>query len=194
MTARLIDFPKNAQRVVSDPDLAELAKSGDRTAFTELVRRHQKLVRGMMRRLTNGHSADADDISQAAFLRAWTQIGSYSGGQFKSWMCSVAYREFLQAHRKDKAAQRIVEASTAEIVTVSEYPRAGIKHDIQRALASLSEEQRIAVVLCVSAGLTHAEASQATGWPLGTVKSHVSRGKLALQKSLVDYDVVQKER
>ena len=173
----------------TDLHLANRAAKGDRRAFGELVRRHQATVRGMMRRLAGGHQADADDLSQSAFLRAWMQIGTYSGGQFRSWLCTIAYREFLQAHRKGKAQKRIIDA--AKVLSFGQYQAAinGSRHDLDRALANLPDEQRIAIILCVSAGMSHGEAAIATGWPLGTVKSHVARGKTALQASLSDYDV-----
>ncbi|MEL7130273.1 MAG: sigma factor-like helix-turn-helix DNA-binding protein, partial [Pseudomonadota bacterium] len=47
--------------------------------------------------------------------------------------------------------------------------------------------QRVAVTLCLGAGLSHAEAALATGWPLGTVKSHVTRGRAELRKLLSSY-------
>ena len=56
--------------------------------------------------------------------------------------------------------------------------------DLDRALKTLPENQRICVVLCVAAGLSHSEAARATGFPLGTVKSHVGRGVAALREQL----------
>lgn len=187
MTAQLIKLPQGRTRVEPDPDLAELAAKGDRAAFSELVRRHQGLVRGMMRRLTGGHQADADDLGQAAFMKAWTQIGSYSGGTFKSWLCAIAFREFLQATRKTKARARIADAVQTITAGQVEAANSGLKRDMDEALTRLPEHQRIAVVLCISAGLSHGEVARITGWPLGTVKSHVTRGRVALQASLIDY-------
>ena len=173
----------------TDLYLAGRAAKGDRKAFGELVRRHQSTIRGMMRRLTCGHQADADDLSQSAFLRAWAQIGTYSGGQFRSWLCTIAYREFLQRRRKGQSQQRIVDA--AKVLSFGKYQAAlnGVGHDLDKALASLPEEQRIAIILCVSAGMSHSEVAWATGWPIGTVKSHVARGKTALKTRLSDYAV-----
>jgi RNA polymerase sigma factor (sigma-70 family) len=56
--------------------------------------------------------------------------------------------------------------------------------DLQRALAQLSDAERQAIVLCHGAELSHAEAAQVLGWPLGTVKTHVLRGKEKLRASL----------
>ena len=189
MTAKLIEFPTGRQNVDSDPDLAAKAADGDRRAFGELVRRHQVTVRGMMRRLTKGHQADADDLAQATFLRAWTQIGGYAGGTFRGWICAIAYREFLQRRRKQVAEQKTSDA--VHVLADGQFQPAnhGAKQDLNAALARLPEAQRVAIILCVGAGLSHSEISLATGWPLGTVKSHIVRGKQALRELLSDYGV-----
>lgn len=166
----------------SDPDLAALAVRGDRTAFAELVSRHQGKVRGMMRRLS-GSAADGDDLAQVAFVTAWEKISTYSGGRFQSWVCAIAYRCFLQAKRREKP-QVPLDAATEQ--TAPEAP-VGLKQDLSSALNQLSEPQRLLVVLCTQAGLTHAEASRLLDWPLGTVKSHHLRGTWRLRELLSDY-------
>ncbi|MEM9668805.1 MAG: RNA polymerase sigma factor [Pseudomonadota bacterium] len=188
MVAELIEFPlkRSKSRLTSDPDLAAKALAGDSSAFEELVRRHQGTVRGMLLRLS-GNATDADDLAQATFLKAWTQLSSYAGGQFRSWLCTIAYREFLQDVRGQKSRRNLHEKVEAEDVAFAPTDTMGITHDLERALEKLPENQRIAVTLCVGAGLSHSEAAIATGWPLGTVKSHVNRGKNALKKLLVEY-------
>ena len=166
----------------TDPDLAADAARGNDGAFAELVRRHQARVRGMCRRLA-ATSGDADDIAEATFLTAWQKIGTYAGGTFAAWICTICYREFLQVRRRQR--QEIEFDETAEIIPF-DRPMAdtGDKMDLSRALAKLPEAQRICVTLCVAASLSHREAAEATGWPLGTVKSHVTRGVAALRKHL----------
>ncbi len=166
--------------VQSDPDLASAAQDGNEAAFAELVRRHQARVRGMARRLA-GSPADGDDIAQAAFLTAWRKITTYSGGNFRSWLCTICYREFLQARRKrTEQAQERDDDRLADIDTSATL--AGDRIDLARALATLPDQQRICVVMCVAAGLSHREICEATGWPLGTIKSHVTRGVAALRQ------------
>ncbi|KCZ93845.1 ECF subfamily RNA polymerase sigma factor [Hyphomonas johnsonii MHS-2] len=166
----------------TDPDLAADAARGSDTAFAELVRRHQARVRGMSRRLT-GSASDGDDIAQATFLTAWQKIATYAGGTFSAWICMICYREFLQVRRRQRPEIELDE--TAEIIPFDRsVPDAGDKLDLSRALAKLPEAQRICVTLCVAAGLSHREAAEATGWPLGTIKSHVNRGVAALRKHL----------
>lgn len=173
--------------MISDIDLAHQAASGDEAAFETLVRRYQGNVRGLCRRLTR-HSAEADDVAQATFLMAWRKIGAYRGGSFKSWICTIAYREFLQARRKKK-----FEVEFDEQVHVLGFDslaaRLPQQMDLDRGLRLLPENQRICVVLCVASGMSHSEAAAATGFPLGTVKSHVNRGVAALRKQLASEHV-----
>jgi len=172
----------------SDEELVALViATQDRNAFGELVRRHQSLVRSMLARMC-GNRALADDLAQDAFIRAFTKIAGYSGkGSFKSWLCSIAYREFLMARRKREAADRALERLTSEQVEDSAKPRdAGSIVDLDRALKALSEEERSAVVLCYACGMSHSEAAETLGAPLGTVKSWVNRGRDKLKERLGD--------
>ena len=165
-----------------DTTLAQEAASGQEAAFETLVRRYQGTVRGLTRRLA-ARPVEADDLAQAAFLTAWRKIGSYRGGSFKAWLCTIAYREFLQARRKQKPEVEFDEG--AHIIAFDASAARMADHlDLDRALKTLPENQRICVVLCVAAGLSHSEAATATGFPLGTVKSHVGRGVAALRKQL----------
>ena len=166
----------------SDTDLAYDAASGQEAAFETLVRRYQGTVRGLTRRLA-ARPVEADDLAQAAFLTAWRKIGSYRGGAFKAWLCTIAYREFLQARRKQKPEVEFDEGAHVIAFDVS-ATRMADHIDLDRALKTLPENQRICVVLCVAAGLSHSEAASATGFPLGTVKSHVGRGVAALREQL----------
>ena len=169
----------------SDEELVALVVAPkDRAAFGELVARHQGVVRGMLRRLTRD-AALADDLAQDAFLRAFQKCASYRGeGGFKSWLCRIAYTEFLQARRKRQSVERTIE-QLARAREREEASLAGIDPgdalDLDRALAALSQDERACVVLCYACGMSHREASHATGLALGTVKSHVARGREKLK-------------
>lgn len=162
----------------SDEELAALvAGTGDQRAYGELVRRHQPLVRSMLARMSRDRAL-GDDLAQDAFIKAYQKIGSYSGsGSFKSWLCRIAYTEFLQHARKGRADQRMKDGYGAQIDTVEPAKDSAASVDLDRGLAILSEAERTAVVLCYAGGMSHSEAAQVTGMPLGTVKSHVNRGR-----------------
>ena len=168
----------------SDPDLAASAARGHEADFAELVRRHQARVRGMARRLT-GSASDGDDIAQATFLKSAGRKSAHTrAAPFLAWVCTICWREYLQARRKQKIEIEFDE--TAEIIPFerTQSDEVGDQMDLNRALEKLSEAQRVCVVLCVASGLSHREAAEATGWPLGTIKSHVTRGVAALRKHL----------
>lgn len=161
-----------------DEALALQAKRGSNQAFESLVRRNQSLVRGFCRRLA-GDAATADDLAQDTFLMAWRRIGSYEGkGSFRGWLCRIAYTQFLQHRRSAKASARREDAVMAQTATsVDERGGVEARLDLDRVLAALSPEQRAAVALCYGEGMSHQEAADALGLPLGTVKSHVLRGR-----------------
>ena len=171
----------------SDPDLAQAAARGNEAAFAELVRRHQGKVRGMARRLA-GSDAPGDEIAQVTFLTAWQKISTYAGGTFSSWICAICWREFLQWRRRQKIEIEFDE--TAQIIPFDRSAdQSEMRMDLTRALETLSEAQRVCVVLCAATGLTHQEAADVTGWPLGTVKSHVLRGVALLRTRLENANV-----
>lgn len=168
---------------LSDDQLvARVLANADRRAFGELVGRHQRIVRGMLARLC-GNSADADDLAQDTFVQAWQRIATYrSEGSFKAWLCKIAYSRFLMGARKDRARGRLMEGLRAEPPMLDQAePARGAGLDLDRALACLGDEERACVVLCFASGLSHADASAVTGLPLGTVKSHVNRGRAKLK-------------
>lgn len=166
-----------------DEELIALVRaSGDQRAFSSLVVRHQQSVRGLLMRLCRNHAL-ADDLAQDTFVKAYDKISAYSGsGSFRGWLCKIAYTQFLMAARKRKADDRALERLKAEPAETAATPSApAARVDLDKALATLGEEERTCVVMCYAGGLSHAEAADATGLPLGTVKSHVNRGRARLK-------------
>jgi RNA polymerase sigma-70 factor (ECF subfamily) len=171
----------------SDEELVARALGArDKAAFGELVRRHQSRLRGWLRQLTRSAAA-ADDIAQEAFIRAWERLDSFGGqGRFAAWLMKIAYNEFLMAYRRERSAGRLAAAVGAELAAEpAVHDPAGDEAaatDLERLLAVLDEEERVAMVLCYAQGLSHGEASEVTGWPVGTVKSHIHRGKEKIRR------------
>lgn len=187
---------------LGDDELAVLASSaGDSSAFGELVRRHQGVVRGFLRRLT-GDAAQADDLAQEAFIKAFTKINAYTGpGRFKSWMLSIAYREFLMYRRKadgwNKVAGLIGMSKPGEApdgftddATPDHGSHVAASLDLEKGLAHLKGPEKEALILCDAYGFSHAEAAKMMKAPLGTVKSHVLRGRKKLQ-AVIGLDVLE---
>ncbi len=167
-----------------DDDLVEAARGGSRPAFERLVGRHQQPVRAFLRRVL-GDWTDADDLAQDAFVAAWRGLDRYRGeASVRAWLCGIAYRKALDHRRARRrgTARDGVFAEAAE--AVARAPAAEEQMDLTRALADLPFEQRAAVSLCLGADFSHAEAARALDLPLGTIKSHVNRGRARLLEAL----------
>ncbi len=168
----------------SDEELvARVVALQDARAFEALVHRHHAKVRGWLRHLTRD-DARADDLAQDTFLRAWERIATFDArGRFAAWLMKIAYNTFRMAHRKAARDERLSEAIAApEVVTLPVTGRV----DSERILAELPEDVRTAMVLCFVYGLTHREASEVMEVPLGTVKSHITRGRARIQERYDD--------
>jgi RNA polymerase sigma-70 factor (ECF subfamily) len=124
-------------------------------------------------------NADAEDIAQDAFVTAWEQLGRLADPSlFRAWVCRIAYRKYIdryRAERRRRNREQITSDATLESSLLIPSPHA--KLDLERALMQLSEDQRAVISLCMGEGFSHAEAAEALGIPLGTIKSHLSRGK-----------------
>lgn len=169
-----------------DDDAALLAavSQGSEQAFNRLVDRHQRAVRAFLRGLVT--SADADDLAQEVFLAAWSRADSYRGdASVRSWLCSIAWRKAKDSHRR-VFRRREREATYTEAMAASASGGASADEQLalQRAMTSLSMNERAAVLLCLAGDFSHAEAAEALGMPLGTIKSHVSRGRERLRDAL----------
>ncbi len=156
-----------------DVELAALAAAGGRREFGELVRRHSSAVRFLLRRM-GAQGAEADDVAQDAFLQAFEKCAEFRGdGTFAAWVKRIAARLYLK--RKARDARYVAEVEPGDEDAAPARDQAGLV-DLDEALKSLSEVERLCVSLCHGAGLSHPEIATAMNLPLGTVKSHVKRG------------------
>jgi RNA polymerase sigma-70 factor (ECF subfamily) len=162
-----------------------LAMGGDAAAFTELVWRRQPWLRNFLRRLCRD-PALADDLAQQVLLQAWRSLPRLNSvASFGAWLRRLAINAWLAHVRSAPAAT--VPLDTAELAVPGLVSAAAEALDLDRALARLSPEERLCVVLAYNEGLSHSEISAATGMPLGTVKSHIRRGTHQLRELLAVY-------
>ena len=160
--------------------IARVVHDDDRSAFSELVRRHQGLVRGFLRRMLGGASDLADDLAQETFMKAHRNLRGYRGNAaFSVWLCAIATNELRAEWRRRKRRAEFCEEDPQDLALSA--PEPGEHRDLAIGLAQLPEAQRAALVLCFEHGLTHEEAAAALECPLGTLKSHVARGKARLR-------------
>lgn len=168
----------------SESTVAALAINGDHAAYGELVRRRQDTVRNLLRRLSR-NAALADDLAQQTFIRGWKSISSLkSSAAFGAWLRKLAVNIWLQHLRSSKIEVPLEEDARS---TQGAAPATAQRMDLDAALGTLAPETRLCVVLAYSEGMSHAEISAGTAIPIGTVKSHISRGSARLREFLKAY-------
>jgi len=164
--------------------LVGLARSGDRAAFAELVRRRQAWIRNLMRRCS-GDTTLADDLAQQVFLQAWRSISHLQRpSRFGPWLKRVAINTWLQHVRRSDPLRQ---AGLVDENRPAQQDTAGVAMDLDRALCALKDEVRLCIVLSYHEGMTHEEIAGLTSLPLGTVKSHIRRGTSRLRHLLSAY-------
>jgi RNA polymerase sigma-70 factor, ECF subfamily len=194
------ELPRGALGVADESTVVALAIAGDDGAFSELVRRRQGSIRNLLRRLCR-EPALADDLSQAAFLQAWRSLSSVKApGAFGGWLRRIAVNVWLQHSRRHGREVRLdaatlsaasdtgrLEATARGLAPLSYETSVAEKLDLDRALTLLPEDVRLCIVLAYSERMSHREISEASGFPLGTVKSHIARGSARLREILNAY-------
>lgn len=159
---------------------------GDVDAFGELVRRNQSQVRILLMRLCRDRT-EADDLAQECFVTAWQKLAGYKGtGSFAGWLLRIAWTTFLQARRKQDRYREVIEQYAGEPVAKRSTGPPDEVSDLDRLLAALGEQDRAVLILAYACGLSHREISDATGLPVGTVKSIIFRCK---QKLRQEFDI-----
>lgn len=172
---------------MSDDDaaLVRSVAAGSEIAFNQLVDRHQQAVRKFVRRILSDES-EAEDIAQDTFLAVWRNARTFRGqSSVRSWLCGIAFRK-AQSLRRSWFRRRVRDNAWQEIRDLE--TGAGLSQEeafgLQQALAQLPLEQRAALALCLGGDVSHAEAAEALGLPLGTIKSHIGRGRKKMLASL----------
>jgi RNA polymerase sigma-70 factor (ECF subfamily) len=207
---RLVTAPTGIQPV-SDPGLGGTvdealvarAAAGDVPAFEELVRRYQDRVHNFALRWT-GNPADAEEVTQEAFLKAFRALPRFRGdAKFSTWLFQIAKnvcinlfhrgrrqmehrRVSLQDHMDDD------EAIPVQIETPDDNPQEALLERefaavAAQAIAALDPHYRDALVLRDVEGMDYAEIAQILEVPVGTVKSRIHRARSELQKRLLPY-------
>ena len=161
------------------------AQAGSAEDFGRLVRLHQQALRAFLRRITS-NDAEAEDLAQESFVFAWEKILRFDPARpFRPWLFAIAWRKYRERKRGWRRWMAR-NAAYAEARTLVEDPDPGLRLDLASACARLPTDQRAALLLCLGCDFTQAEAAEALSLPLGTVKSHLARGRQKLAAFLGD--------
>ncbi len=181
---------------LDDDELVGISLDGRLDAFNVLVLRHQSRVRSTCRGIVG--MAEADDLMQEAFIKAWERLGTYrQRGKFPAWLGVIARRACFDHLRKRQrrpttSLDRLTEslgdqfAPPAPDRSLDEHLlNIELSGTLREALSSLPEEQRRAVYYRDVADMEYREIVDATGWSMGTVKSRISRGRSAMREYMI---------
>lgn len=142
-----------------------------------------------MRHLTRGDHARADDLAQETFLQAYRGLKRFQGNSsLATWLLGIAHNCFRNAQRR----QREVPHDTIPELSPDTEPAgtagSDLRHDLLAALRELSTDEQMALHVCYQQGLSHQEAANVLAWPIGTVKTHLARGKEKLRHLLAAWN------
>jgi RNA polymerase sigma factor (sigma-70 family) len=172
---------------LSDEALLAGLASEDPEAAAAFVRRFQSRVYGLA--VTMLHDADlAEDVAQETFVRAWRHAATYDArrGRVPTWLLAIARNLAIDRTRMRSPTPVDPDVVASQLELAHEDPPVDLseRDRLRRALATLPDEQRRALVLATYAGRTALEISELDGVPLGTVKTRIRSAMLKLRQSL----------
>jgi len=186
-------LPLRVATVTDDADRAALERIArdELGALDDLYERYKTMAYSIAYRITNDATL-AEDVVQEAFLGVWRNASRYveGRGSVKTWLLSIVHHRAIDAVRRRRATVDLPERDDApppvmRLPDVWGEVSSNLDADeVRAALASLSDVQREALELAYFGGLTQTEIAERTGTPLGTVKSRMRLGLLAMRELL----------
>jgi RNA polymerase sigma-70 factor, ECF subfamily len=193
MTSADQPLPLRASSLVDEEDRAALARisGGELAALEDLYDRYKTMAYSIAYRITNDATL-AEDVVQDAFLGAWRNAARYveGRGSVKTWLLSIVHHRSIDAIRRRRPTSELpeIDAGLPDALTLpdvwGEVSASLDAESVRQALVELSDVQREALELAYFGGLTQQEIAERTGTPLGTVKSRMRLGLLAMRRSL----------
>ena len=177
-------------RTGDDASLVDRLRHGDPRAFENLVIAYQHRVFGVALRML-GNRAEAEELAQEVFLRVHRAIGEFRGeSKLATWLYAITSRLCLnrlasgERRMARQGEETLTRLASSEIGPAAEMERGELETALHRAIAELSEERRIVVVLRDLEGLSYEEIAAALDLELGTVRSRLHRARMDLRDKL----------
>jgi RNA polymerase sigma-70 factor (ECF subfamily) len=173
-----------------DHDLVERARDGDADAFELLVRQHAPQLYRLLVRMV-GDATAAEDVAQECFVRAWRALPRFRGeSKFSTWLYRIAVNEGNRFLARESRREVLpyddvlldvpdLAAQTPELAEASE-----LREQLERIIAELPPDYRVAVVLRDVEGLSNEEAAELLDLNLRNFKSRLHRGRMAVRRRL----------
>jgi RNA polymerase sigma-70 factor (ECF subfamily) len=172
----------------ADRWLVGRARSGDRSAYEELVRRHRDRIYRIALRML-GSPADADDVAQEVVIQLWTALAGFGGtSAFTTWLYRVVVNRCLNHRRAQRPHRELDDADHPRVPGPERRVLAG--EELQAGLAAISalpEEQRVPLVLVQLEGLSYRQAAAVTKTTEATVRGRLARARATLMAEMKDW-------
>jgi RNA polymerase sigma-70 factor, ECF subfamily len=169
------------------PDLATVTamKFGDQSALAELYDRYSSVVYSVALRVL-GDTGAAEDVLQEVFLQLWRNPGAFDAarGSLGSWLAVITRNraiDSLRRRRPETDIEDVIVSVAPDLAAEADRSRAAAK--VRDILGTMSKPQRIALEMAYFEGMSHSEIAHKTGEPLGTIKTRIRAGLMALRKA-----------
>ncbi len=173
----------------TDHELVSKALGGDQKAFRRIVEAHHSMAYAVVRAIL-GNREDVEDVLQNVFIKIYRGLRKFRGeSKLSTWIYQIARNEAL--NERSKPRREFEPVDDLEIPDpASTSPEAGLgdrllRHRLEKALSHLDEEQRVALELKYMGDRSYREISETMGIPVGTVKTHIHRGKIELKRIMM---------
>jgi RNA polymerase sigma-70 factor, ECF subfamily len=158
-----------------------LAASGDSRAYERIYRRHVARIHSLVRRMVGGE-ADADEVTQDVFVRAWDRLGTYRGeAAFSTWLHRLAVNVVLNWRKSAARTRHRFDDGASVDVVPTRRDAAAERMDLEDAIAMLPPGARQVFVLHDVEGYQHAEIAGLLSVTEGTTKAQLHRARMLLR-------------
>ena len=180
--------------MMDDKSLVSQVLNGDRMAFKQLIRQHERLVAHMIGRLIDGEE-DRQELCQDVFLRVYDKLGEFSfQSKLSTWIATIAYRLSINHLRKKRIEVSDIpdeESFTTHFIS-QENPEEKLEDDemntlVLKLIGQLPTQYKVVLTLYHVDSMTYLEIEAVTGMPEGTVKNYLFRARHLLKESVKKY-------
>jgi len=174
-----------------EAQIVEKARSGDTAAFKSLYDKYGRFVWSVAFRMTYDFD-EAEDVAQDVFISAWKSLPGFRGvSAFSTWLYRITVNHTINRVKRRRITKELTDETLRHVLDSGVFMRqnpaaAADELDVEKRLAALlnrlDADRRMAVILREIEGLSYEEIAEATGVPIGTVRSRLARGRKDLEE------------
>jgi RNA polymerase sigma-70 factor (ECF subfamily) len=175
----------DAKTVSPDLALVSAIRAGDASAMASLYDRYSSVVYSVALRVL-GDTGAAEDIQQDVFMQLWRNPGAFdaSRGNLAAWLAVITRNRAIDVLRKRRPETDPEDVVLSVVPDMAgEADRGRVAQKIRGVLSAMPAAQRSALEMAYYQGMTHSEIAERTGEPLGTIKTRIRAGLIALRKA-----------